>query len=137
MMQLLLSLCQDIFLAPLTYLLDVISQWWDLMIRLNHWDYIWEHLLCVFMILFFLLIKKRTISKINIWHLKQRIYFMAWICKAFVWLKSKLAQQKISEFYLKFVLLTAQTGPLFLPKVVGLDDMGGVNRGGKMFLKFV
>ena len=27
----------------ITYLHDVIYQLWDLAIRLNHWDYVWEH----------------------------------------------------------------------------------------------
>ena len=35
----------------------------------------------------------------------------------------------MSEFpsYLKLVLLAAEIGPLFLPEVVGFDDVGGVH----------
>ncbi len=39
------------------------------------------------------------------------------------------------SFYLKFVFLTSQTCSLFLPEVVGLDDVGPVNGGGEVLLK--
>ena len=36
------SSCQDILLSAHNYLHDVISQWWNLVFRLNHWDYKWK-----------------------------------------------------------------------------------------------
>ena len=36
------SFCKYILWSSLYFLNDVTSHWWDLMIKLNNWDHIWE-----------------------------------------------------------------------------------------------